>query len=448
MKKEKIISVFLALVLLVGFVTACGKTDTPAPAPAPSAAAPEAAAPPASLFEASGTPRTVEQREDANPGDPITPSTMRYEGIANPGAVPLKKFFIAYSEGEMGDVFTRTLFEDVSGVGQQYVDRFGIRFEYTIAGNNSSQQLQDIQSLIAKRPDLLIVNPNEAEPLDVVVQWCEDAGIPLIMFDKEVVTQPGVSTYVAVITYDMFLQGAQIGAGIVQYLEQAKGEAKGDVAEIAGILGAVASVHRSQGMNAVIQNYPDINVVVMRPGEWDNAISYAASLDILSTFQPGTIDVVVGNCDEQALAFMEAASSVGRRDEFNGGFVGADSAVEMIKNILNGQAYSTAENGPFYGFVLFEYAIRWLNGEAIQNRVMLPNRFFRIENEEQRAAMQHIVEYCEEHELEFVPAELGYYDVFNARPPLVEQYYPVFYFSDPARYDSIPYYTATSSTIR
>jgi len=390
----------------------------------------------------------VEQRDDANPGDPITPSNMMYEGIANPGAVPLKKYFIAYSEGEMGDVFTRTLFEDVSGVGQQYVDRFGIRLEYTIAGNNSTQQLQDIQSLIAMKPDLLIVNPNEAEPLDVVVQWCVEAGIPLMMFDKEVTTQPGNGTFVSVLTYDMFLQGVQIGAGIVQYLEHAKGEAKGDVAEIAGILGAVASVHRSQGMNAVLQGYPDINVVTMRPGEWDNAISYEAAMDILAAYPPGTIDVVVGNCDEQALAFMEAAHAVGRREEFGGGFVGADAAVELIKHIATGGAWSTAENGPYYGLIVFEYAIRWLNGEKIPQRVMLPNRFFRIENEEQRAALSDIIEKCTANGYEFVPASLGYYDVFNARPAIVEQYYPVFYFDDPARYDSIPFYATTPSTIR
>ena len=437
---KRVVTFLVAIIMLAALAACGGNTSDNQPSSQPPSSA--------SLFEASGSPRMVEPREDANPGDPITPSNMRYEGIANPGAVPLKKYFIAYSEGEMGDVFTRTLFEDVAGVGQQYVDRFGIRLEYTIAGNNSSQQLQDIQSLIAMKPDLLIVNPNEAEPLDVVVRWCEEAGIPLMMFDKEVVTQPGVSTYVSVLTYDMFLQGVQIGAGVVQYLEQFKGAAKGDVAELAGILGAIASVHRSQGMNAVIQNYPDINVVVMRPGEWDNAISYAASQDILSAFPPGTLDVVVGNCDEQALAFMEAAVSVGRRDEFGGGFVGADSAVEMLRNILEDKAYSTAENGPYYGLVVFEYAIRWLNGEKIPDRVMLPNRFFRIENDEQRRAMQHIVDQCDANGFEFVPAELGYYDVFNPRPPIVEKFYPVFYFDDPARYDDIPYYATTPSTIR
>gem|GEM_PF-825354 len=435
-KQQRLVVLIVALALLTGIVSACSDSS------------PSTTIVTENPFEAASGPRMVDARDDADPGAPITPSHMIYEGIANPGAIPLKKFFIAYSEGEMGNVFTRTLFEDVRDTGLAYAERFGIRFEYTVAGNNSTQQLQDIQSLIAMRPDLLIVNPNEAEPLDIVVQWAADAGIPLLMFDKEVITQPGTGTYVSVLTYDMFLQGAQIGDGVVGYLENHFGEPKGDIAEIAGILGAIASVHRSQGMNAVIQNYPDINVVTMRAGEWDNAVSYEASLDILAAFPPGTIDVVVGNCDEQALAFMDAATALGRRDEFGGGFVGADGDIRILEAILEGKAWSTAENGPYYGLIVLEYAIRWLNGERIPTRVLLPNRFFRVENEAQRAAMQNIVDTCNREGYLFVPAELGYYDVFNPRTPRIEQYYPVFIFDDPARYENVPFYHVTGSTIR
>jgi ribose transport system substrate-binding protein len=239
----------------------------------------------------------------------------------------------------------------------------------------------------------------------------------------------------------------QIGVGIVDYLEQKYNEPKGDIAEVAGILGALASVQRSQGMNLVINGFPNINVVVMRAGEWDNSISYSVAQDILTTFPEGTLDVVVGNCDESSLAFMEAAAAVGRTD-IGGGYVGADSPVAILKHILDGKAYSTAENGPYYGLVTFEYAIRWLNGETIPKRVMLPNRFWRIQNETQKAAMEDVVTKCEAQGLEFVPAEFGYFDVFDARPPKVEEYYPVFYFDDVARYEKTPYYETTPSTIR
>ncbi|WP_195277038.1 sugar ABC transporter substrate-binding protein [Anaerotruncus rubiinfantis] len=427
----------LALALIFA-ATGCGSTSA---SPAPNSTDG------VSITAATGAPRTVETREDAIAGDPITPSDMLLEGVEAPGVVPAKQYFIAFSNGEMGNSFCRTHVDDFNAVAQQYVDKFGIRYEWTNAGNNSTQQLSDIQSLLAKRPDLLIVNPNEVEPLNVIVDWCEEAGIPLMIVDKVLKAKPGEKTLISIVSYDMFLQGVQIGTGVVDYLTEKYGEAKGDVAEIAGILGSLTSIERSQGMNLVFSKYPDINVVVSRAGEWDNSVSYNVSQDILTTFPEGTLDAVVGNCDESCLAFMEAAKAVGRED-IGKGFVGADSPVAMLENILDGKAYATAENSPYYGLVTFEYAIRWLNGEEIPGYVMLPNRFFRIENEEQRAAMQEIVDQCREQGLEFVPVSMGHYDLFNAYPEKISEIYPTPNYKDPSVYEEVPYYETSPSTIR
>jgi len=185
----------------------------------------------------------------------------------------------------------------------------------------------------------------------------------------------------------------------------------------------------------------------MRAGEWDNSISYNVSQDILTTFPEGTIDVVIGNCDESNLAFMEAAKAVGRQD-IGAGYIGADSPVVILDKIANGEAYATAENSPYYGYVTFEYAIRYLNGEDIPERIMLPNRFFRGVTDEQKAALKDIVEKAKVDGVEFVPASYGYYDVFDPIPEAVKKYYPVPLWQDRERYKDVPYYETSDSTIR
>lgn len=396
---------------------------------------------------AGGAPRTTAVRADAKAGAPITPSSMKLEGIDLPGAVPKKQYFIAFSNGEMGNSYTRTHVDDFNSVAQQYADRFGIRYEWTNAGNNSTQQLSDIQSLLAKNPDLIIVNPNEVEPLEIVVDWCEEAGVPLMIIDKVLRAAPGEKTLVSIVSMDMFLQGVQMGVGVVDFLKNKYGEPKGDVAEIAGLLGSMTSVERSQGMNLVFSKYPDVNVVVMRAGEWDNSLSYAAAQDILTSFPAGAIDAVVGSADESSLAFMEAAAAVGR-DEIGAGYVGADSPVTILKKMLEGKAWATAENTPYYGMITFEYAIRWLNGEEIPGYVMLPNRFYRLQTDEQRVALQKIVDECTAKNLEFVPVAMGGFDVFDAYPDEVKQIYPTPNYKNPSVYKDVPYYATTPSTIR
>lgn len=425
MKGRQLIASMLALVLMLAYCSFTHAADS----------------------AAGGAPRTTAARADAKSGDPITPADMELQGIDSPGAVPLKRYFIAFSNGEMGNSFCRTHVDDFNSVAQQYADRFGIRYEWTNAGNNSTQQLSDIQSLLAKNPDLLIINPNEVEPMEIVVDWCEEAGVPLIIIDKVLRAVPGEKTLISIVSYDMFLQGVQMGVGAVDFLKNKYGEPKGDVAEIAGIMGSMTSVERSQGMNLVFSKYPDINVVVMRAGEWDNSASYAAAQDILTSFPAGSIDVVVGSCDESSLAFMEAAAAVGR-DEIGAGYVGADSPITIMKKMLEGKAWATAENSPYYGLVTFEYAIRWLNGEEIPGYVMLPNRFYRVKTDEQRAALQKIVDDSTAQGLEFVPVAMGGYDVFNAYPDEIKQIYPTPNYKDPSVYSHIPYYETSPSTIR
>jgi len=52
------------------------------------------------------------------------------------------------------------------------------------AGNNSAKQVSDIESLLALKPDLLIVSANEAEPLSVIFGMCQELEVPLITVDR------------------------------------------------------------------------------------------------------------------------------------------------------------------------------------------------------------------------------------------------------------------------
>ncbi|MGN1247131.1 MAG: substrate-binding domain-containing protein, partial [Paludibacteraceae bacterium] len=54
------------------------------------------------------------------------------------------------------------------------------------AGDNSEIQCQQIDSFIAERVDLLIVSPNEAEEVKPAVSRAYDAGIPVIVADRQV----------------------------------------------------------------------------------------------------------------------------------------------------------------------------------------------------------------------------------------------------------------------
>ena len=393
-----------------------------------------------------------QEAEAALDGNVVTPADIPREffpGLDNPGVKPEKKYFIAFSNGEMGNGWCRTFFNDMVSTGEKYAEEFGIRFEHTNAGNNSTKQLSDVQTLLAKQPDLLILSPNEAEPLSVVVDWCNKAGVPLITVDKQLATPPGEGMYIASIQMDAYLNGIANGISIVKTLTTKFGEPKGDIVELAGILGASVSQYRSLGMNRVFADYPNVNIVVSRPGEWDPKISYTAAQDILTNFPAGSVEGVANSCDESGLSFMEAQKAAGR-NELEGMHWGCDATVAFLEKILEGKAVETNEYTPYYAIHTFEYAVQYLNGVTIPRIVVVPQRDFSAETPEKRAKLQEIVDKCRTNELEFVPFTYGGFDVFQPDPEMLAKYYKpgdIFYNTEEYTVGKKPY-IESPSTIR
>ncbi len=65
----------------------------------------------------------------------------------------------------------------------------GIEFLYQDAKDNSQLQAQQVGELIKERIDLLIISPNEAQPLTGVVEDAFNKGIPVIVIDRTIASK-------------------------------------------------------------------------------------------------------------------------------------------------------------------------------------------------------------------------------------------------------------------
>lgn len=62
----------------------------------------------------------------------------------------------------------------------------GVNIEVYQAHDDNTHQIKDIESLIERKVDLLIVAPNEAEAITPVIEKAYDAGIPVILVDRKI----------------------------------------------------------------------------------------------------------------------------------------------------------------------------------------------------------------------------------------------------------------------
>lgn len=127
------------------------------------------------------------------------------------------------------------------------------------AGGDVNRQVADIESLIARGVDALLVAPGSEVALNNALDKAYDAGIPVIIFSSNATPK----NY----TVKLLADDAQFGRDGAKYLAEALG-GKGNVISIRGISGNSIDNDRWRGVEEVFKDYPDIKVIDQGFGDW------------------------------------------------------------------------------------------------------------------------------------------------------------------------------------
>ncbi len=206
--------------------------------------------------------------------------------------------------------------------------------------------------------------------------------------------------------------------------------------ELAGLAGSSPAIQRSQGLNLVFKNYPNIRIIESKPTDFDRKKSYEIMQDWLEKYPAGKIDVVAGSFDEGILGALEAIKEAKRTELIGKPLFGIDGIKGFLKAIDAGEVNYTNESPPFFGMLAFEYGIRMLMGEQIPPYVMLPMRSWWKGGPEVEALLKEHIKYLEENNMDFLPLEVGGQEILYVD---VSEYYPKNWLEEPSLLD-LPYY--------
>ena len=195
----------------------------------------------------------------------------------------------------------------------------------TNADNNSTKQISDVEDLITKRVDAMVLLPHEGGPLTPVCAKVKAAGIPLVNLDREIKSED----------YYLWLGGDNEGIGRAagEYIAK-RLDGKGSVVEIQGIAGISVTNLRSKGFHEVIKKFPDIKVVASQPADFLLEKAMSVMENLLQAHKK--IDAVFTHDDEMALGCIRAIMNAKRDKEM---FVtGAGGLKHAIKRIRDGNS--------------------------------------------------------------------------------------------------------------
>ncbi len=218
------------------------------------------------------------------------------------------KFLIGFSQCTTADAWRKSMDQEMQNELLYYPN---LQLLIKDAENSSKKQVEDITELLAAGIDLLIVSPNESQPLTVIVNEVFKKGIPVILIDRKIES----SDYSAFIGGNSYQIGKEAGIYAVKLLK-----GKGRIVEISGLEGSSPAKERHKGFVEEISKAPEISIIRSLSGEWEVASAENVMKKFLELNEP--FDLVFAHNDVMALgAYKEYMRKFKKKNAF---FIGVD----------------------------------------------------------------------------------------------------------------------------
>jgi ribose transport system substrate-binding protein len=245
------------------------------------------------------------------------------------------------------------------------------------AQDKTELQVQQMEGFITEKVDAILISPKESAGLTKVVDEAVAAGIPVFVLDRDVKTDK----YTSFIGGDNKLIGEAAGKHAVELLG-GPGKAKGNYVEIWGGFGTQASADRSEGFHKVVDQEKGMKPVGAKTdSDWklEKAQNY---MEGVLKLQP-EIDLVYAHNDPMAMGARQAAEAVKRADKIK--FLGVDGLPnEGVKAVKEGKLAATFLY-PTPGVRGLQEALKKLNGETVEKKIILPTATITKANADQYA---------------------------------------------------------------
>jgi len=239
------------------------------------------------------------------------------------------------------------------------------------ANDRTEEQVAQIKTFIRQKVDIILISPKEAAGFTRVIEEAAEAGIPVVILDRDVNTDK----YAAFVGGDNMEIGRAAGRYAVRLLG-GPGKAEGMVYEICGGLASTPAHQRRDGFHEVVEKEAGVKIIGGLDGDWKKDKAQIIMQDALKAHPQ--IDLVYAHNDPMAHGAYQAAKAAERADQMK--FIGIDGNPDEGQRWVRSGELTASILYPTPGEKGLEVALDILAGRKVEKRYSLPLRLFTREN--------------------------------------------------------------------
>ncbi|QUH30530.1 substrate-binding domain-containing protein [Vallitalea guaymasensis] len=292
-----------------------------------------------------------EETKEPEKKEPVTKESEKKDPVVKEESIT-----VGFAVSTLANPFFVTMKEG----GEAKAEELGMDIITLDAQDSSETQVSQVEDLIARDVDIIIINPVDSDAIGVAVKEANKANIPVIT-----VTRPSNSGEVV---QHLDIDNAEAGKLAAEEVAKVL-NGKGQIAILEGIAGAPSALDRQKGFEDVINEYPDIKIVTSLTANYSREEGAAVMEDILQANPE--LDVVYAHNDEMALGAVRTIKAANRLNEIK--VFGIDATDDALVAIEKNEMSATVKQQPDLQMAkAVEAAMKVAKGEEVEEKVIIP----------------------------------------------------------------------------
>ena len=244
------------------------------------------------------------------------------------------------------------------------------------AQQKQENQVKDIRNFILQEVDYIVLDPVVETGWDAVLMEARDAGIPVIVVDRQVSVKDA-SLFTCWVGSDFREEGRKAGEWLEGYLQsQERSEEEIKIVTLQGTLGATSQIGRTEGFEEVLSEHKNWKMLARETGEFTQAKGQEVMEAFLAEYDE--IDVVISENDNMTFGAMEAIEEAGKTCGPEGDIIiiSFDAVRAALQFMVAGKINVDLECNPLLGPMVSDIIEKLEKGKEVGKTQYVEEQYF------------------------------------------------------------------------